>query len=120
MNENDNRSDGDCVAGVHDRHQSRQEADAMNLSCGKCKAIQVFKKSGPGLAYSCTDCGWFLGTPAERVTDTELETLRFELRQLSTALNQIYSHLNQGHIVEIVRHLDFAKERVEKLREVVK
>lgn len=121
MNENDNRSDSDSTAGVHDLYQPRQETSIVNLSCGRCKTIQAFKKTGPGLSFSCSDCGWFLGTPVDyAIADVKLETLQFELKHLGIDLNQIFSNFNDGHFVQVVRYLDYARERVEKLREMVK
>jgi hypothetical protein len=126
MNENDNCPDCDSIAGVHDLYQPCSQAGTVNLSCGRCKTIQAFRKTGPGLAYSCSDCGWFLGTPINYVqflpleSESERETIRFELKHLSIDLNQIFSNFNDGHVVEVVRYLDYAKKRIEKLREIVK
>jgi hypothetical protein len=42
------------------------------------------------------------------------------MTQLGIDLNQIFARLDNGHIVEVIRYLDFAKERVQKLQELVK
>jgi hypothetical protein len=46
-----------------------------------------------------------------------LDDLRFELKHLNIDLNAAFQKLNDGHVVELVRYLDQAKERAFKLLE---
>jgi hypothetical protein len=113
MNENNNCPDCDSSTGVHDLYQPRSQAATVNLSCGRCKVIQSFRKLGPGLAYSCTDCGWFLGTPCDCVADTNRETLRFELKHLSIAPQ----HRSESNLFQLQRRSCCRSRSLPRLRQ---
>jgi hypothetical protein len=47
------------------------------------------------------------------------DDLRFHLKHLNIDLNGAFQKLNDGHMVELVRYLDKAKEKAFKLLEAV-
>jgi hypothetical protein len=47
------------------------------------------------------------------------DDLRFHLKHLNIDLNSAFQKLNDGHVVELVRYLDQAKEKAFKLLEAV-
>jgi hypothetical protein len=54
------------------------------------------------------------------MSDLNISHLRFELKHIGIDLQQAIQKLNDGHVVELVRYLDQATEKVNKLLEVTK